>query len=297
MKINDNITGIIFALIGSAIFIIGDSSYKYLGDTYAIYHIGFYGKLAATLFFLVYLWIKQQKFITYFPRLQLYRSIALTINFICVLYALKSMSLVEVVLIFYMSPFITAILSHFILKEPVGIHRIISIVVGFIGILIILRPGLVEFNPAAIIMFVGMSAYSYSNILSRKIGKSEPSINFTLLPTAFTTLAILPLVLLDPFWPPLDHLGIMAMGGTAGSIAILFISMAYVRTHAVTVSILNYTEIFWAGLFGYLIFGDVTNDPFTILGGIVIILSGIYLIRREHQINKNQLSSNQMSQS
>jgi len=284
---NQNTLGIIYALIGYSIFVIGDSSYKYMGDSYAIYHIGFYGKFAATLFFIAYLFIKRQKFVTYFPRLQLYRSIALTINFICVLYALKSMTLVEIVLIFYMSPFVTSILSHFILKEPVGIHRVISIIGGFIGILIILRPGFSEFNPASIVMFFGMSAYAYSNILSRKIGNTEPSINFTLLPTAFSALAILPFVLLDPLWPPLNHLGIMALGGTAGSVAILFISMAYVRTHAVTVSILNYTEIFWAGIIGYLIFGDHTNDPYTILGGIIIILSGVYLIRREYKIKKN----------
>jgi len=52
---NQNTLGIIYALIGYSIFVIGDSSYKYMGDSYAIYHIGFYGKLAATLFFLGYL--------------------------------------------------------------------------------------------------------------------------------------------------------------------------------------------------------------------------------------------------
>lgn len=283
---NQNTLSILYALIGYSIFVIGDSAYKYMGGTYVIYHIAFYSKLAATLFFLGYLCIKRQKFVTYFPRLQLYRSIALTINSLCVLYALQSMTLVDLVLIFYMSPFVTAILSHFILKEPVGKHRILSIIGGFIGILIILRPGIVEFNPASLVIFFGMCTYAYSNILSRKIGSTEPSINFTLLPTAFITLAIFPFVLLDPLWPPLDHLGIMALGGTAGSVAILFISMAYVRTHAVTVSILNYTEIFWAGIIGYLIFGDKTNDPYTIFGGIIIILSGAYLIRREYKISK-----------
>ncbi len=62
------------------------------------------------------------------------------------------------------------------------------------------------------------------------------------------------------------------------------------KTHAVTVSILSYTDILGAMLLGYLIFGDVTNDPFVILGGIIIMLSGLYLVYREHKDTANKAS-------
>ena len=87
-----------------------------------------------------------------------------------------------------------------------------------------------------------------------------------------------------PALPETIDIGLMAAGGLIGGIAIILISLAYIKTHAVTVSILAYTDIFWALLLGYLIFDDVTNDPMTILGGIVIASSGIYLIYRESKL-------------
>ncbi len=260
--------------------------YKYLGESYSIFHIAFYGKLFASIFFISYILIKRQKIITYFPKLQLFRSLALTLNFLCVLYAYKHMSLAEVALMYYLSPFITAILCYFLLKEPVGKHRITTILTGFIGSLIILRPGLIEPNPATIIIFIGVVAFSYSNILSRKIGEKEPAINFTLFPTITSFLCCLPFIWITPILPSPVDLSLMATAGIIGGIAILFLAIAYVKTHAVTISILGYTDIFWALLLGYLIFGDVTDDPFVILGGAIIMISGIYLIYRENKVAK-----------
>ena len=73
----------------------------------------------------------------------------------------------------------------------------------------------------------------------------------------------------------------MATGGTIGTIAVLCVSIAYIKTHAVTVSILSYADILWSILLGYLIFGDIEKDPMVFLGGVLIILSGIYLVFRE----------------
>lgn len=286
MPLNANITGIIYALIAYALFVVGDTFYKYLGTEYSIYYLAFYGKLAATLFFGAYLIFKRQQLITYYPKLQIIRSIALTTNFLCILYAYKSLTLAEVALMYYLCPFIISIFSHFLLKEPVGLHRTISIILGFLGILIILRPGFIEINPGSLVLLIGVIAFCYANILSRIIGPKEPSINFTLFPTIMSCLCVAPLVAISPLLPPAFDLGMMAAGGIVGGIAILLISVAYIKTHAVTISILAYTDIFWAILLGYLIFNDVTNDPMTILGGIIIMISGIYLIYRENKAAK-----------
>ncbi len=286
MKIDSNKLGIILALASYATFVIGDSFAKYLGIEYSIFHIAFYCKFFAACLFILYMLAKRQKFVTHFPKLQLYRSIALTLNSLCIYYAYKQLTLADVALLFYLSPFIIAILSHFVLKEPVGKHRILSIVMGFLGVLIIIRPGMIEVSPATLAILFAVVAYCYSGILARKMGKTEPSINFGLLPTIMTALCAAPFIMTSPQIPPLSDMAIMAAGGTFGSIAILLISMAYVRTHAVTVSLLAYTDLFWALLIGYLVFGDVTNDPMTYLGGTIIIISGIYLIYRENMVSR-----------
>ena len=280
--------GIIYALIAYALFVVTDTFYKYLGTSYSIYHMAFYGKLFAGCLFVLYLFSKRQKLITHFPKLQLYRSLGLTLNFLCILYAYKHMTLAEVALMFYLSPFITAVLSHFILKEAVGIHRIISIIGGFIGVMLIFRPGIIEPNPATLILFIGVVAFSYSNIVSRQIGETEPAINFALFPTICSFVCMIPFMILHPMIPPAFDLSFMAAGGIVGSIAVLLISLAYVKTHAVTVSILAYTDIFWALLLGYLVFNDVTGDPMTIFGGIIIIFSGVYMIYKEETANINE---------
>lgn len=288
MSISHNTSGILFALCAYAMFVVGDSFYKYLGSTYSIYHLAFYSKIAASLVIGFYAVIKRQKIITHFPKLQFYRSLAITITSLSIYYAYRYMTLAEVAIIFYLCPFIIAILSSLILKETVGKHRIISIIIGFTGILIIVRPGFVEFNPGTVAIFLAALSYCYAAILARKMGPSEPSINFALFPSVMTFICVIPLVVLAPEEVPVIHdLSLMALGGTIGATAILLVSMAYVRTHAVTVSILAYTDIIWALLLGYLIFGDVTNDPYTIIGGIIVMISGGYLIYRENKATKN----------
>lgn len=288
MTISENTKGIIFTLASCAVFAVSDTIVKYMGQTYSVYQIAFFSKLFAALILGGYMIIKRQKLVTYFPQLQLYRSISLTLNALFLYYAFKYMTLTDIALLFYLCPFVVAILSLILLKEPIGLHRLLSIIGGFIGVLIMVRPGFIEVNHATPMALMAVIFFSYANVLSRKIGKTEPSINFTLFPTLMTTICMIPLLMMtQQAMPEPVDLALMAFGGTAGSVAILLISMAFVRTHAVTVSLLDYTHIFWALLFGYLVFGDVTNDPYTIIGGCVIIISGAYLIYRESKANKN----------
>jgi len=283
-KPSSNLTGILFALIAYGLFVAGDSCYKYLGTSYTIYQMAFYGKLVACLLIISFVIYTRKKVQTKFLKLQIYRGLSLTTTFLCILFAYRHMTLTEVALIFYISPFITCIFTYFLLKEPIGIHRIMIIIGGFIGILIILRPGYVELNPALFILLLGVIAFSYGNILARIIGKDEPDINFTLFPTIISCIIVLPMLLLDPVIPTAIDFSIMGLGGIIGSAAILFISMAYVRTHAVTISILAYTDIIWAMLLGYIIFGDTTTDPYVYLGGLLIMVSGCYLVHRENKL-------------
>ncbi len=196
------------------------------------------------------------------------------------------MTLTEVALIFYTSPFIIAVLSRAILKEAIGLHRIITIIVGFTGVLIILRPGIIDLNPATFALLTSVFCYSYAAIIARKIGPAEPNINLVLFPTILTVICTLPLLGGLPELLPTVDLIMMAGAGTVGAVAILLVSIAYIKTHPVTISLLAYTDILWAILLGYLVFGDITNDPFTILGGAIIIFSGVYLIYRERKAEK-----------
>ena len=172
-------------------------------------------------------------------------------------------------------------MSVLILKEKIGIHRLTSILVGFIGVIIILRPDKLELDWISLGVLVASACFAFGNVLTRKIGDSEPKLAFTLYTTAFILLANAIPFAFNPAIPTGMNLAALAANGAIESFGTAILAIAYLKAHAVTVTKMMYTSIIWAFIWGYLIFGDVLVDINTFIGGAIIILSGIYMIYRE----------------
>lgn len=278
---NQSTLGALLALVAFTSYSLADVALKYAGQSFNFYQVAFYTQGFGVLTILAYAALTRSSLKTYHPKLQFYRSLAYTVCYGLIIYAFQHKSLAETYTIFYVCPFFTAIFSVLILREKIGKHRLASIMAGFIGVLIILRPDRLELDWVSMGILLASACFAYANVLTRKIGDNEPKLSFTLYTTAFIFLANAIPFAFNPALPQGLNLAALAANGVIESFGTAMLALAFLKAHAVTITKMMYTSIIWAFLWGYLIFDDVLIDTWTFIGGTIIILSGMYMIYRE----------------
>jgi drug/metabolite transporter (DMT)-like permease len=213
--------------------------------------------------------------------LQLLRSCLLFSTTICNFIALKYLQLVETTSITFSTPLIVALLAGPFLGEWVGMRRLIAIGVGFIGILVITRPGMGTMHPVVLLCIASAFCYAFYVILTRMLASTDS--------TATTTIysSVAGVVLMTPvmpfFWttPPTlsTWIGLLSVGAIA-SFGHWLLVMAHARAPAAILAPFIYTQIVWMLALGYIIFGD-WPDLWTFVGAGIVIASGLYLLSRE----------------
>lgn len=283
-KLSPNMLGVVLAIAGYTSYAIADVALKLAGQTELnFYQIAFYTQGIGVIALVIFALITKRSLKTYHLKLQFYRSVAYAICYGIIIYAFQHKSLVDTYTLFYIAPFMTAIFSWIILKEKIGKHRFFAIITGFTGVLIILRPGIIEFDWLSIGILIASSLFAYANVLTRKIGESEPILSFTFYTTGMIFLMNAIPMAFNFVVPDLSTFKFLATAGLVETFATGIMAIAYLKTHAVTISKLMYTSIIWALLWGWLFFDDVLMDVWTFIGATIIISSGLYMIYREHK--------------
>lgn len=201
--------------------------------------------------------------------------------------ALRTLPLAEAVALFFSSTFIMTAMSALILKEPVGVRRWSGVIVGFIGVLIVTRPGSAAFQFEAIYVLLSSVAYSTLLISARWLSRTESTTTMVFYFSLTICLWCTPL--LAWLWQPMPTNIVIGML----VFALLAVIGHLALTHAFTlapVSVIapyEYSAMVWAVLYGFLIWGEVP-DSMTIAGTLIIVASGLYIARREalHQQSK-----------
>ena len=195
-------------------------------------------------------------------------------------YALSKMKLADAIAIAFAAPISITALSVPLLREAVGLRRWIAIVVGFAGVLIILRPGGGVFDWAALAALGSAVVYALLMITTRAFKSTESSASLMLYPQLGISLSGIVMVLY--FWvtPTPFDLGLFALAGLFGSIGVMCITHAFRLAPAAAIAPFEYTALLWATLLGYLLW-DELPDSVTLLGAGVVIASGLYIIYRE----------------
>jgi len=288
--------GVLYAIIAYTSYTIADTALKLAGQAdLEIYHIAFYTQGIGVIAILAFAFITKRSLKTYHLKLQFCRSVAYAICYAIIIYAFQHKSLIDTYTLFYIAPFMTAIFSWLILSEKIGKHRFFAIIMGFTGVLIILRPGLIEFDWLSVGILIASTLFAYANVLTRKIGDSEPILSFTFYTTGMIFLMNAVPMAFDFVIPEISDFKFLATAGIIETFGTGLIALAYLKTHAVTISKLIYISVIWALLWGWLFFDDVLMDFWTFIGATVIISSGLYMIYREHKASHSS-SSNQISQ-
>ena len=214
---------------------------------------------------------------------QVLRGILLLTSSLLFFYAISVISLAKALTLAFICPLIVTALSPYFLKERVGRRRWTAVIVGFIGVLLVIRPGIVEFNWASLASLGTGLCYAIYLIVTRSLKDTDNGL-LTLLFTSIVGTVVLSVYL--PFvWvnPSLNQLLLAVNMGFIAALAHGLIIISYNFSDASKLAPLGYFEIIPNIIIGYIWFSDFP-DKYTIVGLLVIILSGIYVFRRERII-------------
>ena len=279
MKLSLTTIGIIFAILAYFSFSLLDTIQKTAVNYHSIFQILFL-KYFFTLFLSItesYRKKNHNFYKTNNSKLQISRSVLSIIESGCFVLSFRYLSLADAHSIASLTPVIVVALSAIILKEKVNLKTWIAIFIGFIGVLIIMRPGLSIFDPKSLIPLVAAFFLSLYQIVTRKVSEydsSETSLFYT------SVVGIILMSFLMPFfWKPMQSYSyLLFLGiGIFFSLGIYFQIIALSFAKASVVQPFHYTLILWAIILGYIFYNDFPDLP-TVIGAIIITLSGIYVL-------------------
>ena len=277
-----NLRGLWFMVAGFASFSCADTMAKVLTADYHPVQIAWTRQFGVVAVVLVILLLKGPTlFKSVAPGIQLVRGLCATVSAVCFIFAIRYVPLADAVAVSFIAPFIVTVLGATLLGEPVGIRRWTAVTIGFIGTIVIVRPGLGIFHPAIFLVVLAALAFAARQIVSRHIGTRDPTMT-TLAYTATTSFMVLILPLAFYWHPPENttHLALMIGLTLMSGLGELLMIKALEIAHAVVVSPMHYSLILFSTFWGYMVFGDFP-DFWTLAGTVIVISSGLYVIYRE----------------
>jgi drug/metabolite transporter (DMT)-like permease len=215
------------------------------------------------------------------PGLQCGRALCLALATICVFSALGTMRLTQVTSITFTTPLIVSVLAWPLLGERIGMARILAVLTGFAGVLLVTRPTGGELHAAALLAVAAACLNALYSIATRVLAghdSAETTMFYTGLVGAALFLPVLPFVWASPH----TVLGwlLLAALGAFGALGHWLLILAHRRAPASVIAPFFYSQLIWAGGLGFLVFGDVP-DGWTLAGGAIVIASGLFLVARE----------------
>ena len=265
-----------------------DGFAKYLSSTLPVLQITwsrYFFTIVITLPIMLFFFRKNLTW-TEQPKLQLIRGLLLFCANILFFYSISIISLAKALTLAFIAPLIVTALSPVLLGEKVGYKRWAAVITGFIGSLIVIRPGFVELNLASIAALGTGVLYGFYLIITRKLHDSDNPL-LTLLLTGIVG-AVLGSLIMPVVWvsPTITEWYMMFAIGFFASLGHLFIILSLRYADASKLAPFGYFEIVTSIIIGYYFFNHFP-DSWTFLGLFIIISSGIYIFRREHKIRSN----------
>lgn len=212
---------------------------------------------------------------------QLFRSGLMLMSTVCNFAALQTLRLDQTLTIQFLAPLIVALLAGPLLGEWVGWRRMLAILTGFAGILVVIRPGFAEIPPGVPYALGCMLAYVFFMLVTRYISAYDPAeVTLTYSMLAGVTL-LAPSAIQGWVWPAdgFTWLLIASLGAWAALGHLIFI-IAYRHAPASVLAPFIYSQLLAMTALGFLVFGDLP-DRWTVVGSTIVIASGIYLAHRE----------------
>jgi drug/metabolite transporter (DMT)-like permease len=198
-------------------------------------------------------------------------------------YAIARIPLASYTALSFTKPLFSTILAVIVLHEIVRWRRWSATAVGFIGVLVMVRPGAETFNAAALFALMDSLSIAFLVTLVKRLPPGETPLGMMFYFGVFSTIAALPPALFVWQWPTTSEWALLAVIGILGALSQSFWIRAYRAGEASLVAPFDYLRLLFAGIAGYLAFAE-SIDIWTVLGAAIIVISTVYIARREARV-------------
>jgi drug/metabolite transporter (DMT)-like permease len=273
--------GLLLLLAGTALIAVMDALVKLVGQSLGTLQIvwGRYFTQGIVLFLVIEPRTSLARLRTRRLSLHLLRSALVLCASVAFFAALRSLTLADANAIAFSSPLLITLLSGWILGEAIGTRRWMAVITGFVGVLLVMRPGFGALGWAAVLPLIAAACSALFHVTTPLVARTEDpakTLHFVALIIGLGLVPVMPFV-----WLPFDRTSVaivVAIGvlGTAGHFLLI---RAFQSVSASTLSPFMYVYLVWATLLGWLIFSDLPSVS-TIVGALVIIACGLYVYRQ-----------------
>ena len=279
---NNNTLYIVFLSIGATLFgALMGAGVKYLSEDLHPIIICFYRCLMGLIIISPFMIKNNFKALqSKNMKLQLIRAMINIISMICWFSAIGMMYFEKATALGFTTPLFTTILAVLVLGEVIRFHRTAALLLGFIGIIIIIRPGYVPFEFGTVLMLIASFSFSFVLIFVKKLSATDSSQTIIFYHLLFMTPVFFILSLF--FWETINlyQLLIFTFMGASGLLSHWCIAQALKLSDTTFVMPLQFTKLIWASLIGLFIFAE-QPDMWTWIGGVIIFISVVYITYRE----------------
>ncbi len=271
--------GILLGFMAFALFSISDACVKSMHGALPPYQIAFFGA-AFSLVMLPFIWKRGETVVDLvrcrWPKLWLLRGVLSTIGTFSSITAFSRLPMAEAFALIFLMPLVTTVLSVFFLKEKVAMKAWFAIILGFVGVLVVLRPGFRAIDIGHIAALACGIAGAILSVMLRKVGHDEKPISLFGAGLLFPLIASA--ILMIPGFVPPTAIQWLAIAGFAilAAVANVCIMVASRLAPASTIAPTQYSQMLWGIGFGYLFFND-RLDVFTLVGVVIIVAAGLWL--------------------
>ena len=300
---DNNHRGILCVLVAMTLFSIQDVLFKMIADTASMLQVVVIRGLIGSGLIIAYVKLRGQpiRVGTAYPMRTILRGFLFLGGFMCFYIALTLMPIAEATALFFVSPFFISILSVLFFKTPIGWHRMAAIVLGFLGMLLVVKPNPTNFNWASLLPVVCAFTYALSMMIAKQTSEKDSSLQQAL--HMYIAAILLGGMLSAAFsGSPTNHSGMAFVVrawsihwdfvllatliiSVIGSLGIVLIITAYRIAEPSVIAPFEYTALFVALILGYVVFNE-RIDLYSLSGMGLIVTSGVYIFWREKVRNK-----------
>ena len=296
MPRSDNLTGALLMMGSMAAFTFNDAMIKSLAGQVPLFQVLFLRGVLTTVLVAVIAWrtgaLRQS-----LPRADrwpvFWRMVGEVGSAFFFISALFNMPIANISAIMQALPLTITLAAALIFREPVGWRRMAAILAGFVGVMLIVRPGTEGFTIYSVYGLAAVAFVTLRDLATRRLSREVPSMLVTLI-TSACIMVFFGLASLAQGWAPVDGRAVMLIGGAAVMLigGYLF-SIMVMRVGEISfVAPFRYTSLLWALILGWVVFGD-WPQKITLIGAVIVVASGIYTLYREAQISRRARAARQ----